>query len=620
MSYDLYSKRNRLVLEGTVVGASFCLAYLVAYAGNVPATAVRQMWLLVLPIVVCRLLTSFLFGLQRVQWRYIGVKDAVRLILAYGALSCVLLLFKWGSPEQWALLRIPGGVITIEFLLSTQGALAVRLVRRYIYELQSHAHDAPSLHSKEPKHLLLIGAGTLGSTVAKEMSSRPGIEIVGFLDDDRRKIGSMIAGIPVLGPTTLMTKLVQERKIDNVLVCIAPSSRHQFTRLWMLLERLPVRTRFVPTIDEILAAEDEIRVDGNNNRREKNGPHLRIVSKPQTSQEPRSVVRNKNILITGGAGFIGSSLAERLVTHNQVTLFDRFFQEQPVSFTGLAKHHNVRMVEGDIMNGSSLAEIARDADIVVHAAAIVGVGRVCSNSRATLETNFVGTSRLLQTLETNSHLDRLIYFSTSEVFGVNSFRVNESTPANVGPSAEARWSYAIAKLAGEHLMKSYHRETGMPMVTVRPFNIFGPRRLGAHAIRQFVLNALTGTPIEVHGDGSQIRSWCYIEDFCDALIEMIARPEAVGEDFNIGNPMNTLTIQQLGLKILEFTGAKVPIVFVETEFPDIGIRVPSLEKARRLLGYEPKYDLNRGLELTVDWYRKNLPALSNGVSRAAVPA
>jgi nucleoside-diphosphate-sugar epimerase len=210
----------------------------------------------------------------------------------------------------------------------------------------------------------------------------------------------------------------------------------------------------------------------------------------------------------------------------------------------------------------------------------------------------------LQVLEPNSRLQRIIYFSTSEVFGVNSFRVNESAQANIGSSAEARWSYAISKLAGEHLVKSYHREMGMPVVTVRPFNVFGPRRLGAHAIRQFALNVLTGNPIEVHGDGSQIRSWCYIEDFCDALIEMIARPEAVGEDFNIGNPMNTLTIYQLAEKVLEITGAKVPLIFMETEFPDIGIRVPSLEKAQRLLGFQPKYDLSRGLELRVSSDRK----------------
>jgi nucleoside-diphosphate-sugar epimerase len=126
-----------------------------------------------------------------------------------------------------------------------------------------------------------------------------------------------------------------------------------------------------------------------------------------------------------------------------------------------------------------------------------------------------------------------------------------------------------------------------------------------------------GMPIEIHGDGSQIRSWCYIEDFCDALIEMMVRPEAVGEDFNIGNPRNTLTIYQLAQKIVEFTGSKSPIVFRETHIPDVDIRVPSLGKAHRLLGYECKYDMDRALGLTVNWYRLHLPELCGGLGEKA---
>jgi nucleoside-diphosphate-sugar epimerase len=224
----------------------------------------------------------------------------------------------------------------------------------------------------------------------------------------------------------------------------------------------------------------------------------------------------------------------------------------------------------------------------------------------------------LKALEKSSRLERFIYFSTSEVFGVNSFRVNEDTPTAIGPAAEARWSYAIAKLAGEHLVKAYHRQAGIPVVTVRPFNVFGPRRLGAHAVLSFILNALQGNPIEVHGDGSQIRSWCYIADFCDALVEMIARPGAVGEDFNVGNPKNTITIYELARMVLEVTGRTVPILLTESPFPDIEIRVPSLEKARQILDYKPVYDLRQGLQLTADWYRENLDFFEKKPTRAYV--
>lgn len=249
--------------------------------------------------------------------------------------------------------------------------------------------------------------------------------------------------------------------------------------------------------------------------------------------------------------------------------------------------------------------LATVSGFVLASAAVVGVQRVRNAARETLETNFVGTSNLLQAVETSRRLERFIYFSTSEVFGVNSFRVDENTSPVVGSIMDARWSYATAKLAGEHLVQSYFRETGMPGVIVRPFNIFGPRRVGEHAVLRFVVSALAGLPIEVHGDGSQIRSWCYIEDFCAALIAMMALPEAVGEDFNIGNPQNTLTIYQLARKVIEITGGSSDIVFVESNSPDVSIRVPSLEKSQRLLGFEPSFDLDRALRLTVEWYRQN---------------
>jgi nucleoside-diphosphate-sugar epimerase len=451
------------------------------------------------------------------------------------------------------------------------------------------------------------------------MASRPGIEVIGFLDDDPHKIGCVIAGTRVLGPTTLLPELVRAKQIDDLLVCIAPNTTSSFTRLKGLLETLPIRSLFVPTMEEILDAKDSLRVTVGTNGLGGGANGAREETKSSAHVPEFPPIRNMTILITGGAGFIGSSLATRLADDNEVILFDRTFKDQPVSFTPLLKHANVRLVEADIMNGHGLHRWAQEVDMVVHAAAIVGVGRVCSHPRQTLETNFVGTSGVLRSFEGSPRLKRFIYFSTSEVFGVNSFRVSENAPSTVGPAAEARWSYAIAKLAGEHLVKSYHREAGMPTVTVRPFNIFGPRRIGAHGILQFVLSCLKGTNIEVHGDGSQIRSWCYIEDFCDALIEMLRRPEAVGQDFNIGNPLNTLTIYQLAQKVLEFTGASVPIAFTQYPFPDIEIRVPSLDKARNLLGYNPTYDLDRGLRLTVDWYREHLAFFERRVGPSPKP-
>ena len=602
MSFDPYSRTNQQILDGAVVGVSFSLACLIASGSRIPYSG-NQFWIVLLALVAGRLVWNYLFGLHRIQWRYLGLHDAFRTGRSYLTFSALLLVIQLALPASIALGRISPAIVTVEFLLSLMGALGVRGLRRYIYEAESKKADAPQ--QEQERRVLLIGAGMMGATVARDMTKNPSIKIVGFLDDDPRKQGAVVAGAKVLGPTSMLTEITRTQKVDSVLVCIAPSARGSFNRLVALLDSLPVTSKFVPTITEILNSQDGLHLNVGNSKVQVNG-NGNGAGLRSAVVEQRADIRNKTILITGGAGFIGSSLAERLAQHNEIILFDRFFHNQPITFTSLYNNPRVRKVEGDILDANALGSLAQQANIVVHAAAIVGVGRVCSYPRETLETNFVGALQVLKALEKNPRLERFVYFSTSEVFGVNSFRVHEDTPTAVGPAAEARWSYAIAKLAGEHLVKAYHRQAGMPVVTVRPFNVFGPRRLGAHAVQAFVLNSLRGLPIEVHGDGSQIRCWCYIEDFCNALVEMLARPKAVGEDFNIGNPKNTITIYELARMVLELTGREVPIVLTESPCPDIEIRVPSLEKAKQILDFQPVYDLRQALKLTVDWYKENL--------------
>ena len=613
MRYRFYSKFNQLLFEGTIIGASLYLAYHIRYDRQVPAYQMLQFWVCLVPFVVGRMATNLAFGINRIQWRHVSLRDVISICKPYVAFSLALLPLNYALAAILQVSRIPFGVIAIELLFSLTGALGIRAVRRLLFEHSLNKRERSK--SGVQRRLLLIGAGVMGANTAKEMAGDPSANVVGFLDDDPYKLGCVIAGAPVLGTTSQLTEIVSRENIDAVLLCISPERRGSFNRLLAVLDGLPVASKYVPTITEILDAKDGLHLGISHSVQPRNGSGVRVPSAEPFTPRPRAEIRNKCVLITGGGGFIGSALAERLANDNQVLLLDRFFHDQPYSFTTLNTNRNVKTFECDILEGAALDDLALEADVVIHAAAIVGVGRVCTYPRETLETNFAGTSRVLRALEKNSHLERFVYFSTSEVFGVNSFRVHEDSPSAVGPAAEARWSYAIAKLAGEHLVKAYHRQVGTPVVTVRPFNVFGPRRLGAHAILRFVLDALRDKPIEVHGDGSQIRSWCYIQDFCDAIYEMLVRPEAVGEDFNIGNPINTLTILQLAQQVIEVTGRRVPINFVPSPFPDIEIRVPSLDKARLLLGYQPSYDFRRGLQLTVDWYLKNMDFLESRVPR-----
>jgi dTDP-glucose 4,6-dehydratase len=692
MKITIYSKRTQLLIDGGICGIAWVIAHLLRYAGNIPSTLVsRQMLLLLAPVVIGQLLTNGLLGIYRLQWRYIKTEDALRVARAYLGYAALLIGTALLAGSRVPLLNIPISIVIVLCLLSVVGAISVRLARRIFYRRASMSKGVP-------QRFLIIGAGWHGATVATEMPLHKGIEVVGFLDDDPEKQGAVIAGVPVLGRSSDLAHVVRARGVDEVLVCTSPKSRQSLQVSALETSKgSPVRSRIIPTLEEILQTTSIISVtpgvnvppgsnghaksdlahgNGSKPNGKANARHAQIVSGPVTpgvkappgsnghaksdlvhgndskpngngdarhahvvskaggngaaakplrrrptslpgngkagGVNPAPPVQNRTILITGGAGFIGSSLAEKLVEHNRVILLDQSFAQGPIQYTSLLRHRNVDVVQGSIMV-TDLRSLVKEADVVVHAAAILGVNRVCNFARETLETNYVGTSRLLKALEAKPSVQRFIYFSTSEVFGVNSYRVDETSRPTIGPIAESRWSYAMSKLAGEHLVASYFRETRLPVAIVRPFNIFGPRRTGDYALRRFILSALHGEPLLIHGDGTQIRSWCYIEDFCSALLQMIARPEAIGEDFNIGHPGNTLTIHELAQKVIQFTGSSSPLTYCESPFPDVAIRVPALDKARRLLGYEPKYDLSAGLKLTIQWHRENLDMLQTPI-------
>ena len=311
------------------------------------------------------------------------------------------------------------------------------------------------------------------------------------------------------------------------------------------------------------------------------------------------------ILITGGSGFIATHLVQALAQNNDLVLFDTGFDGRPISFTNLRDNKRIKCVVGDIMDPAQVAKAAEGCDTVMHLAAIVGVQNVLNHPKQTMEVNFIGTRNVLEAVKDPAKLHRFIYFSTSEVFGGMSFRVEEHHHTSFGKVSEARWSYSIAKLAGEHLAFAYRRENGLPAVIVRPFNVFGPLRTGDHAMLQFIMRALRNDTIEVHGDGSQIRSWCYVEDFCEAVLQTLVRPQAVGEDFNIGNSQNTCTILDLAQRVIATCGSKSDIKFSHIDFSDIDLRVPKLKKAMDLLGYKPQWDMKRSVDATVAWYREN---------------
>ena len=317
------------------------------------------------------------------------------------------------------------------------------------------------------------------------------------------------------------------------------------------------------------------------------------------------MLKGKTILITGGAGFIGSHLAQRLLKDNHVRIFDNF-SRNALAQTDLSHNANIEIVQGDVCNRDNVSGVMSDVTHIIHLAAIAGVDTVLKQPVKTMEVALLGTYNVLEEARKKRNIERLIDFSTSEVFGVYAYKVSEGNVTSLGAVGEARWTYAVAKLATEHLAHNYWREYDLPTCSIRPFNIFGPNQVGEGAVHQFVLRALRGHPLEIHNDGDQIRSWCYVDDIVEGILLCLTKPEAIGEAFNIGNPKNTVTIYHLAKEIIRIAKSSAGIVSKEWNHEDVELRIPNITKAREKLGFQPKFDLETGLALTIDWYRAHI--------------
>ena len=316
-------------------------------------------------------------------------------------------------------------------------------------------------------------------------------------------------------------------------------------------------------------------------------------------------------LITGGSGFIGSHLAERLLEQGyEVMVLDNLSTGSIDNISHLKSTPGFSYVIDSVTNEPVLAELIDRSDVVFHLAAAVGVKLIVEQPVHTIETNVHGTEVVLK--HANKKKKLVFIASTSEVYGKSThvpFR--ETADLVLGPSEKHRWAYACSKLIDEFLALAYYKEKRLPVVIVRLFNTVGPRQTGQYGmvLPTFVRQALAGQPITVFGDGTQSRSFTYVADVVDALVKLAQEPRAVGEVFNIGNT-EEVTIRDLAERVKRTTGSASAVQFIpydeayEAGFEDMPRRVPDITKVGQLIGYQPRLDLDEIICRVVEHFRK----------------
>ena len=305
-----------------------------------------------------------------------------------------------------------------------------------------------------------------------------------------------------------------------------------------------------------------------------------------------------NYLITGGAGFIGSHLAEKIVLRGgQVTILDNFSTS---SVKNLSQIKNmIKIVDGSILDKKLVAKEISSCDFVIHLAAALGVLNIINKPLESLKTNVQGTATIL---ECASNFNKpVLIASTSEIYGKNiKIPLNEEDDRVIGHPLKSRWSYSEAKAIDESLAYFYYLENKLPIRIVRFFNTVGPRQVGAYGmvVPRFVSAALNNKPLSVYGSGDQIRCFCHVTDAVNALLLVMDSDKAVGQVFNVGNNFQ-ISIMELAKKVIEITGSKSSIEKISYEqaypegFEDMQRRVPDISKIKQVLGWEPKINLDQ---------------------------
>lgn len=319
------------------------------------------------------------------------------------------------------------------------------------------------------------------------------------------------------------------------------------------------------------------------------------------------------VLITGGAGFIGSHLADTLIARgDDVVIFDNLSTGSLQNIGGVVRSRRGTLIVGDVCDRAALERASEGCDAIYHLAAAVGVQLILAQPIASMQTNLTGVANVLDVASARG--TPVLFTSSSEVYGnaADARLLRESDARTYGSTATFRWTYAGAKAMGESMALAYHKERTLPVVVVRLFNVSGPRQSGSYGmvLPRFVRQALACEPVTVYGDGNQSRAFAHVQDIVDSLPQLLGNHTAHGHVFNLGSD-NSLSMNRLAEIVIERTGSTSPIVHVPYAeayppgFEEIRKRHPDISRARRVVGFAPTRDITSIIEGIVSWERQS---------------
>lgn len=593
--------RYLLLMDVTIVFAAFALSLLIRYESTQAMLGVLEInWVLILLCIAIRLRANYISKLYSRLWRFASIQDVLHIFKAVSLASGILIpvnyfILPWISLPHISAFSIFFLDWTLNLVFLGGSRLALRIGLNWL-----STHNKQLLGQLVPKcRVLIMGAGVLGDNVARWMIQNPdfGFVLVGFADDDPAKRFSYIHGIPVLGDRKDLPELVNQYKLDEVIITMSKAPPEEIDAICRICTGLGVQVRISPGIDDLLGGTLSIAQlrqwrSSNNGIRALRGPNGR----------PHSI---HNVLVTGGAGFIGSNFVHYMLEKYEdyrIVVYDKLtYAGNLDNLLDLDKKYSDRFVfvNGDICDGQRVRETMQHyaVDTIVNFAAETHVDRSLLLPYDFIQNNVFGTQVLLEVAKSIGNI-RYHQVSTDEVYG----EVLRGSFCEDDP-IDTRSPYSASKASADALVRAYFVSFGIPATITRGSNNIGPYQYPEKAVPLFIINALDDQLLPIYGDGKYARDYQHVLDHCSGIDLVLHRGE-LGEIYNIGGGND---IEALGLAkmILDKLGKSYSLIrFVKDRSGQD--RRYSLNCAKiKSLGWKPEHTFETALEETINWYINN---------------